>query len=94
MSAYKDFVAFVDSGSKVPYFVNDCKYVMKPNIISIQFNYDFKTFYKSYNKYYVGVAFSQFVRHITAQDFKMMQELYEIRNKLSIDLHTQLVFDF
>lgn len=93
MSAYKDFIAFVDSGSKVPYFMTDCKYVMKPNIISIEFQYDFKTFYKSYNKYYVGVAFSKFVRPITAQDFKMMLELHEVRNAEITKLHMQLAFD-
>ena len=94
MSAYKEFIVFVDSGSKVPYFVNNVKYVYKPNVISTQFTYDFKLYYKSYNNYYVGVPFSKFVRPITAQDFKMMKELYELRNSEAVKLHHQLVFDF
>ncbi len=94
MSAYREFVAFVDSGSKVPYYMNNCKYVTKPNVISVQFTYDFKIFYKSYNSYYVGVPFSKFVRHITRQDFYIMKDLYEIRNNEVVKLHKQLVFDF
>jgi len=94
MSVYSDFVAFVDDGSLVPYFAKNVKYRQKPNVISAKFTYDFKDYYKSYNDYYVGVSFSQFVRKITAQDFNMMRELYEKKEKLSLNIHTQLVFDF
>jgi len=93
MSAYTDFVAFVDGGSIVPYFVTGAKYVQKPNNVHTHFSYDFKDYYKSYNSYYVGVGFSQFVRPIHAKDFQTMFNLYEEREKLSVKKHTQLVFD-
>ena len=93
MGAYEDFVAFVDSGSGVPYYVTNAKYVYKPNIFSFTFTYDFKIYYKSYNNYYVGVPFSDFVRSINAQDFNVMKELYELRENESVKVKTQLVFD-
>jgi len=94
MSVYNDFVAFVDSGSLVPYFVSGVKYRQKPNIVSTFFTYDFKEFYKSYNEYYVGVPFSSFVRKITPQDFDMMKKLYEQRENKKLKVRTQLAFDF
>ena len=72
---YRDFVSFADSGSLVPYFMVNCTYVPRPNHINEVFEYEQKTFYKSSRKYYVGVPFSQFVREITAQDFKMVRKL-------------------
>ena len=94
MSLTKDFIAFVDNGSLVPYFVDGAKYHYKPNIISTQFEYDFKTYYKSYNNYFVGVPFSKFVRPIKASDFNMMKQKYEARHKESLKTTTQLVFSF
>lgn len=93
MSVYEDFVHFVDDGSKVPYFMNDVKFTVKPKIIHHQFEYEFKIFYKSFNSYYVGVDFSQFVRSIRSSDFKMMLELYEQKN-ITMSKAKQLVFDF
>ena len=95
-SMYKDFIAFVDSGAKVPYFMDNCKYVPRPNNIDEVFEYELKTFYKASHTYYVGVAFSQFVREITAQDYKTIQKLkndsctYKDKSKKI----KQLVFSF
>ncbi len=93
MSCYEDFAMFVDGNSKVPYFVKEAKYVQKPNIISCQFEYDFKIYYKSYNRYYVGIACNRFVRPITAQDFNTIKSLVENRNKENISTKLQLCFE-
>ena len=93
MSAYEDFARFVDGESIVPYFVKEAKYTSKPNIISCQFDFEFKTYYKSYNNYYVGIACNSFVRPITAQDFKRVKELAEQREKKSISTKLQLFFE-
>lgn len=93
MSVFKDFSHFVDGESKVPYFVKEAKYVQKPNIISCQFEFEFKTYYKSYHSYYVGIACNSFVRPITAQDFKMVKSLSEKRNKENISTKLQLCFE-
>ena len=96
MSMYKDFIAFVDSGAKVPYFMDNCTYVPRPYNIDEVFNYEQKTFYKSSHKYYVGVPFSDFVREITSQDYKMMKKLKNdsCTYKNSTKELKQLVFDF
>lgn len=95
MTADKDFISFVDSGSKVPYFSTNGKYTTKPNVISIQFDYEFKTYYKSYNHYFVGVGFSRFVRFIYPDEFKMMLALFNERESLKEKLteRVQLVFE-
>jgi hypothetical protein len=96
MGMYEDFVNFVDGGSYVPYFQDNCKYSYLPNIISSKFDYEFKTYYKSCNKYFVGVPFSKFVREIRASDFHHMFNLYEIKNKkIEFDKKKkQLIFQF
>lgn len=95
MSLYKDFVNFVDGNSPVPYHVDGAKYVYKPNITSEVFEYEFKIFYKSYNKYYVGVAFSQFVRPISASDFNLIKKLKADSCTYSrVVKAKQLVFNF
>jgi len=93
---YKDFIAFVDGGSRVPYYMDNCTYYPRPQNIKEVFEYEQKTYYKTSRNYYVGVAFSQFVREITAQDYKTIQKLkndsctYEDKSKKL----KQLVFSF
>lgn len=92
---HKDFVAFVDGGSKVPYFVDGAKYCIKPNVFSEMFTYSMKEYYKSYNSYYVGVGFSKFVRPILPSDYKMIKALYLEREKNAVvGKNIQLCFEF
>lgn len=92
---FKDYVAFVDGGSVVPYFVDGAKYTIKPNVYSEYFEYGMKEFYKSFNNYYVGIGSSKFVRPIHAGDFKRVKELYLARGQESIvGKNIQLCFKF
>ncbi|NCO01409.1 MAG: hypothetical protein GW906_06245 [Epsilonproteobacteria bacterium] len=91
---YSDFVAFVDGGSIVPYFMDDCVYIPTPALITFKFEYDFKIYYKSYNRYFVGIHCSKTVREIHAGDFKRVFALYEDRNKEKLSTRFQQVFDF
>lgn len=95
MGAYSDFVAFFDGGSRVPFFSKNGRYTTKPNIISVQFDYEFKTYYKSYNHYFVGIACDKLVRFIYRDEFEMMLALYNKteENKVNINQGLQLVFD-
>jgi len=97
MGMREDFINFVDGGSPVPYYVDNATYAYKPSIVHDVFEHDFKIFYKSYGKYYVGVGFSQFVRPIHAKDFKTMKQIKESStykdNTNKCQQLKQLVFD-
>jgi hypothetical protein len=98
MGLNEDFRLFVDGGSPVPYYVDGAVYVIKPTVIQEVFEYQLKIFYRSFNEYSVGVPFSQFVRPISASDFKLMKQLKEdsqYKNNTNKVVHLkQLVFDF
>ncbi|MDO8454091.1 MAG: hypothetical protein Q7S59_05925 [Sulfurimonas sp.] len=94
MSLYSDFVAFVDSGSKVKYFDDSAKYYPLPQMITKQFEYEFKIYYKCSHRYYVGVSFNKYVREIHAKEFNMVLELAEKREISNIKTNLQLSFDF
>ena len=94
MSLYKDYVAFIDGDCPVPYHMEQARYCQKPNIISESFDYDFKTYIKSYNNYYVSIATNDFVRPIYAKDYKLMKSLADERKQLNIKKLGQLCFDF
>jgi len=93
MSLYLDFVAFVDSGSKVKYFDDSAKYYPTPITITKQFEYEFKIYYKCFNRYYIGVSFNNWVRKIHAKEFYMMLELAEKREISNIKTRLQLSLD-
>ncbi|MFA6195644.1 MAG: hypothetical protein WC656_03255 [Sulfurimonas sp.] len=94
MSLYSDYVAFVDGGSLVKYFDDSATYYPIPQTITMQFEYEFKIYYKSYHKYYVGISCNQFVREIHAKEFKMMLDLAEKRETSNIKTRLKLSFDF
>ena len=96
MSMYSDYVAFVDGGSLVPYYVDGAKYVVKPNVYTEFFIYGMKEYYKSYNSYYIGIGCSSFVRPIYKDEFMKIKELYTARDKDSavIGKNIQLSFSF
>lgn len=94
MSLYSDFVAFVDGGSKVKYFDDSATYFPKPQTIIKQFEYEFKIYYKTPHRYFVGIACNQFVKEIHAKEFNMMLELAEKREISNIKTGLQLSFDF
>lgn len=82
MSLYNDYVVFVDSGAKVPYFMDGVRYYRKPCFFSDFFEYDFKQFYYSkVSGCFVGIASSSFVRKISKQEFDMMKELFSKKEK-------------
>lgn len=81
MSLHNDFMHFVDSGSKVPYFVDGVNYYRKPIVYSELIEYDFKQFYKCFNGCFVGIGCSSFVRKISVSEFEMIKELYEAKEK-------------
>ena len=94
MSLSQDFVNFIDGGCPVPYHMDGAKYVYKPNIINDIFEYEFKIYYKSYNRYFVGIASSQFVRPIFASDFKLMKQIKEDSIYKNARKFKQLCFTF
>lgn len=94
--AVKDFIAFVDSGSKVPFYVKEAKYSSRPHAQIVEsFALDNKTYCQTRsNTYFVSVVIDSLVRYITAQDFLRAKDDYkkqQIENDIS---KIQLVMDF
>ena len=94
MSLSQDFINFIDGGCPVPYHMDGVKYVYKPNIVDEVFDYEFKIYYRSYDRYFVGIASSQFVRPIHARDFKLMRKIKEDSTYTKTKKFKQLCFDF
>jgi len=89
----KDYIAFVDGGSIVPYYVREGTYSRPPATPAIEsYSLDFKTYSRiSGNKYFVSVAPEYLVRYIRASDFKLIKNHI---SKLVIKKNLQLLMDF
>ena len=89
----KDYIAFVDGGSLVPYYVSEGTYSRKPPLRVIEsYTLDFKTYSRiEGNRYYISVAPEQLIRFIRASDFNLIKAQL---NKQTISMHLQLSFDF
>ena len=94
MSLQDDLVTFLDGGSVIPFY-GEYKYIPKPNHIDELVEYQFKRYYRSYNKYFVGSPSSSFVRLISAKDFKLIKSLKEKENSVkNVSKKIQLVMNF
>ena len=93
MSLHGDYVLFVDGNSKVPYHMEGAFYSYKPNIYTELFIFEMKEYYHSYNKYYVGIGASKFVRPISASEFNMVKVLYKTLCDSKISKKVQLSFE-
>lgn len=94
MSLYSDYISFVDGNSKVPYFVDGAIYVPKPKAFSEMFVFEMKEYYHSYNKYFVGIGSSKFVRSISANEFILVKGLHDSFHEFNVPKKVQLLFDF
>jgi len=63
---------------------------MKHTIMEDYFEFEFKLYYKNSRRYFVGISANQFVRKITSQDFKRVQEL-KIQAEKRADLYLKSV---
>lgn len=91
MSLYSDFVAFLDAGAVVPYFFDGAHYIPKPELIHEELRFDFKVYFRSFNRYFVGIDGRLLVREITAQDYK---RVFALVNKEPIKKAIQLFLEF
>jgi len=90
----RDYISFLDGGSKVPYYQDEAKYFPIPKNIEKILNYDNKIYYKKSHSYYVGIVLSDFVRLITAQDFHYIEnEIKKIKEQKKQDKKIQLAFN-
>ena len=70
---YRDFV---DNDGLTEYYDTTVRYVPKPYHIDDMFTIYYKTFYKSADKYYLGIQNESFVRPIHASDFKRAKQTF------------------
>ncbi|MDD2358677.1 MAG: hypothetical protein PHX13_12275 [Thiovulaceae bacterium] len=82
----KDYINFVDKDGFTEYYGHGFKYVPCPQIVDEQYVLYYKTFYKSGNRYFLGIQNESFVRLISASDFK--------RFKIIADEKTRVLKDF
>lgn len=66
--------SFIDGGTRVPYYVEDCHYYVKHDIKEDYFEHEFKIYYKNCNRYFIGIKSNDLVRQITAQDYNIVLE--------------------
>jgi len=81
---------FIDNEHTPDYFVQDEKYYIKHTIQEEYMEHEFKIYYKNNGRYFVGIGASQFVRKITPQDFKRVQEL-KVQAEKRADLYLKSV---
>ncbi|MDT8339114.1 MAG: hypothetical protein RQ763_07935 [Sulfurimonas sp.] len=82
MSLYNDYINFLDSGTKVPYFVHNVSYYVKHSIQEDYFEHEFKLYYKNCNRYFVGIHSEDLVRKISAKEYKeVLQDKKEARER-------------
>lgn len=74
MGFNNDLINFLDGGTRVPYYVKDCKYYIKHTVKEDYFEHEFKIYYKNCGRYFVGIHSSQLVRKISAQDYNLVLE--------------------
>lgn len=94
---YRDYVAFVDGDSIVPYHVDGAKYIIKPVDFHESFEFEFKHYYRYFNDYCVGIACSNFARPIYKDEYLKVKALFIKRNELNevkVQKNTQLFFNF
>jgi len=93
--AYRDYLIFLDGGSKVPYHVVGCDYYMMPVNILEQLELDNKLYIKTNNKkYFVGNRTTKFVRSISASEYKLIQnEVNKIKHNRLVT-KVQLIMEF
>lgn len=90
-----DLISFCDGGSKVPYMVKEGRYLPTPHNIIESLEYDNKIYYSSSSGYFVGIRLSQFVRSITAQDYKYIKQQVVAQESAKVLVNkTQLVMEF
>ena len=92
---HSDYDSFLDGGSKVPFNIKDGVYFPTPLNIIETLEFDNKLYYKAHSGYSVGIRLSDFVRSITAQDYKYVKsELALLASSKLLLNKTQLVMDF
>lgn len=90
-----DLNSFLDGGSKVPFRMNEGKYIPTPSSIIETLEFDNKLYYNSHSGYFVGTRLSTVVRSITPQDYRFIQaEVKKIENDTQLINKTQLIMDF
>lgn len=93
--ANKDYLTFLDGGSKVPYYQDGAKYFPKPYNVIEELELDNKFYTHSRSGYSVGTRMSNFVRSITAQDFRWVKEQLDNKSiSKQVINKTQLIMDF
>ena len=81
--------------NRVPYHQSNAGYSLIPHDIIETIEFDYKLYYKTSTKYYVGTRLSKYVRSITAQDYKYIKSrVTEEEEKNKVSSKGQLFFDF
>ena len=85
----------MDGNSRVPFSVKEGKYLPTPRNIIEVLEFDNKLYYNSHSGYFVGNRLSYYVRSITAQDYKyIQQEVQALKSVNQLINKTQLVMEF
>ncbi len=92
--AEQDYIIFMDSGSSVPYHMEDVPYYPIPVIKLETLEYEDKLYIKSNSFYCVGTRLHSFVRKISAQDYRKIKSEIEAKKKSNSIVGKQLVMDF
>jgi len=79
----KDYISFLDGGSKVPYLVKEGTYFPIPANIFEVLEFENKQYMKTGKGYCVGIRLNNLVRSITAQDYRYVKSQIEIQKLLS-----------
>ncbi len=90
-TANRDYLTFLDGGSKVPYHQDNTKYIPTPYNIIESIDFENKKYINASSGYYVGTRLSNFVRSITAQDYKYVKAQVQPDKIIS---KAQLVMEF